>query len=53
LPLEASQFIIDQLLVRKKNRLDIYCLFAITVLVLSDDLEPTFKKGGSLKDFLE
>jgi hypothetical protein len=36
LPLETSQFIIDQLLIRKKCKLDMYTLFSLMVLIASD-----------------
>ena len=36
LPLEAGQFIVDQIIIRKKCKLDIYTMFSIMILILSD-----------------
>ena len=35
-PLGASQFMIDQILIKKANKLDIYVFFVIMVMIMSD-----------------
>ena len=39
LPFGVSQYLIDQLLIKKKNKFDCYVLFAIVILVLGDHIE--------------
>lgn len=39
LPVSGAQFLIDQLLIKKKNKFDIYVLHAILFMIMSDDLE--------------
>lgn len=53
LPLESAQFIVDQLLIRKKCKIDLYSHFSIMILIMSDELEPGFKKGLSFKEIFE
>ena len=38
-PMGGAQFIVDQLLIKKKNILDMYIIFAIMLMIMSDDLE--------------
>jgi len=39
LPLEIGQFIADQLIIRKKCKFDMYTLFSIMILIISDEFE--------------
>ena len=41
---------VDQLIIRKKCKLDIYAMFAIMILILSDELEEEYPKGKSLRE---
>lgn len=36
LPLSGSQFMIDQLLIKKHNKLDIYAFFIMMIMIMSD-----------------
>jgi hypothetical protein len=36
--LAASKFIIDQLLIKKRNKLDMYIIYAMMTMIMSDDL---------------
>lgn len=35
----GSQFVIDQLLIKRRNKLDMYIIFAIMNMIMSDELE--------------
>jgi hypothetical protein len=52
LSLPTSQFLIDQLIIRKFCPFDIYVTFAITVLILSDEFDKSEKERPSLKEIL-
>jgi hypothetical protein len=39
LPIQSAQFLIDQLLIKKRHKFDIYILFGIMVLALGDHIE--------------
>ena len=38
-PLSGCQFMVDQLLIKKFNKLDMYVFFIIMLMIMSDELE--------------
>lgn len=52
LSVDISQFLIDQLIIRKHCQFDMYILFAIMILIISDDFEPEKQEKPSLKEVL-
>ena len=52
-PLDGAQFIVDQLLIKKRNYLDIYILFSILLMIMSDDLEKHQEDRLELQDIIK
>ena len=51
-PIVGSQFIVDQLLVKRKNILDMYIIFSIMLMIMSDDLEKHKNDKFQLTDII-
>lgn len=52
LPLGTAEYIIDQLLIKRRNKFDMYIIFAIMAMILSDDLEKYKDSKMKLTDII-